>query len=198
MQIETDLLYTWGAVARKIAKNDFIFYENDPALAFFQVLEGTVKMTYTNEDGKELTVGVFEEGNTFGEPPLFIDQTYPASAIAQTNCVVLKLSKDHFFAMLKDNPTIQTRILEVFASRIYNKIVFSKNIINHKPEYRISYFLDNLKKQKRIPVAQKLLIPYTRQEIADFTGLRVETVIRTLSSMKKLKKIDIIDHKLYY
>ena len=198
MQIETNLLYTWGAVAKKVTKNDFIFYENDPALAFFQILEGTVKMTYTNADGKELTVGVFEEGHSFGEPPLFIDQTYPASAMAQTNCVVLKLSKDKFFAMLKDNPAIQTNILKVFASRIYSKIVFSKNIINHKPEYRIVYFLDNYKKEKGIPPSEKLLIPYTRQEIADFTGLRVETVIRTLSAMNKQKRIQIIDHKLYY
>lgn len=198
MHIETDLLYTWGAVAKKINKNDFIFYENDPALAFFQILEGTVKMTYTNEDGKELTVGVFEKGQSFGEPPLFINQTYPASAIAQTNCVILKLAKEKFFEMLKDNPSIQTRILEVFASRIYNKIVFSKNIINHKPEYRISYFLDNLKKQKRMSASQQLLVPYTRQEIADFTGLRVETVIRTLSAMNKQKRIQIIDHKIYY
>lgn len=198
MQIETDLLYTWGAVSRKVSKNDFIFYENDPALAFYQILEGTVKMTYTNEDGKELTVGIFDEGHSFGEPPLFIGQTYPASAIAQTNCVILKLSKEKFFAMLKENPSIQTRILEVFASRIYNKIVFSKNIINHKPEYRISYFLDNFKKQKEIAPSEKLLIPYTRQEIADFTGLRVETVIRTLSAMNKQKKIQIIDHKIYY
>lgn len=198
MQIETDLLYTWGAVAKKISKNDFIFYEDDPALAFYQILEGTVKMTYTNEDGKELTVGIFEEGQSFGEPPLFIKQNYPASAIAQTDCVILKLAKEKFFAMLKDNPSIQTRIMEVFASRIYNKIVFSKNIINHKPEYRIAYFLDNFKKQKEIPPSEKLLIPYTRQEIADFTGLRVETVIRTLSAMNKQKRIQIIDHKIYY
>lgn len=198
MQIEPELLYTWGAVAKTVARNDYVFYENDPALAFFQILEGTVKMTYTNADGKELTVGVFDEGHSFGEPPLFIDQTYPASAIAQTSCVILKLSKDKFFAMLNDNPAIQTKVLKVFASRIYDKIVFSKNIINHKPAYRIAYFLDNLKKQKGIPPSEKLLIPYTRQEIADFTGLRVETVIRTLSAMKKQNKIEIIDHKLYY
>ena len=100
--------------------------------------------------------------------------------------------------LLEENPKIQSKILKVFAWRIYNKIVFSKNIINHKPEYRVQYFLDNLKKQQNIPPNQRLKIQYTRQEIADFTGLRVETVIRTISIMNKKKKIEIIDHKIFY
>ena len=198
MHIDTDLLYTWGAVAKKVPKNTIIFYEDDPPLSFYQILEGTVKMSYTNEDGKDLTIGIFEKGNSFGEPPLFIEQPYPASAIAQTDCVLLKLSKTNFIAFLQENPDIQIKILKVFAWKIYNKIVFSKNIINHKPEYRIKYFLDNLKKQNNVTACQKMRIPYTRQEIADFTGLRVETVIRTISLMNKLKKIEIVDHKLFY
>ena len=198
MHIDTDLLYTWGAVAKKVPKNTIIFYEDDPPLSFYQILEGTVKMSYTNEDGKDLTIGIFEKGNSFGEPPLFIEQPYPASAIAQTDCVLLKLSKTNFIAFLQENPDIQIKILKVFAWKIYNKIVFSKNIINNKPEYRIKYFLDNLKKQNNVTACQKMRIPYTRQEIADFTGLRVETVIRTISLMNKVKKIEIVDHKLFY
>jgi len=44
----------------------------------------------------------------------------------------------------------------------------------------------------------KELVPFTRQEIANFTGLRVETVIRAFSKMKAEKKIDIINHKIYF
>ncbi|MDY0989594.1 cAMP-activated global transcriptional regulator CRP [Flavobacterium sp. ACN2] len=198
MHIDTDLLYTWGAVAKKVPKNSIIFFENDAAISYYQILEGTVKMSYTNEDGKDLTVGIFNEGNSFGEPPLFIGQPYPASAIAQTDCIILKLSKTNFFSFLEENSEMQFKILKLFAWKIYNKIVFSKNIVNHKPEYRIQYFLDNLKKQQNIASSMKMKIPYTRQEIADFTGLRVETVIRTLSLMNKNKKIEIVDHKLFY
>ncbi|MCV2487572.1 Crp/Fnr family transcriptional regulator [Flavobacterium sp. SH_e] len=198
MHIDTDLLYTWGAVARKVPKNSIIFYENDSPVSYYQILEGTVKMSYTNEDGKDLTIGIFNEGNSFGEPPLFINQPYPASAIAQTDCIILKLSKNNFFSFLEENPEIQAKVLKLFAWKIYNKIVFSKNIINHKPEYRIQYFLDNLKKQHNIEASKKMKIPYTRREIADFTGLRVETVIRTISMMNKNKKIEIINHKLFY
>ena len=45
---------------------------------------------------------------------------------------------------------------------------------------------------------KKELVEFTRQEIANFTGLRVETVIRELSKMSKTNKVEIINHKLYY
>ena len=44
----------------------------------------------------------------------------------------------------------------------------------------------------------KELVPFTRQEIANFTGLRVETVIRTFTKMKANNKIEIINHKIYF
>ncbi|MBK6785512.1 MAG: helix-turn-helix domain-containing protein [Saprospiraceae bacterium] len=45
---------------------------------------------------------------------------------------------------------------------------------------------------------QRALIPYTRQQIADFLGLRVETVIRTLIKMEQEKSVEIRKHKLYF
>ena len=44
---------------------------------------------------------------------------------------------------------------------------------------------------------ERFLVPYTRQQIADMTGLRVETVIRTVSRLKEEGKISVIKHKIY-
>ena len=57
---------------------------------------------------KNLTVGIFENGSSFGEPPLFIDQPYPASAVAQTDCVLLKLSKANFLNLDQNSKTCIT------------------------------------------------------------------------------------------
>ena len=71
----------------------------------------------------------------------------------------------------------------------------TKDIVNQKPEFRILAFL-NAHKNPDCP--KKELVEFTRQEIANFTGLRVETVIRELSKMSKTNKVEIINHKLYY
>lgn len=81
----------------------------------------------------------------------------------------------------------------MLARRIHNKATTSKDIINQKPEFRIQAFLDSCKKS-----SQKEMIAFTRQEIANFTGLRVETVIRTLGKMKQKKVVEIVNHKIYY
>jgi CRP-like cAMP-binding protein len=57
MQIDLDLLYTWGAIAKEYKKNDIIISEDDVANFYYQVIEGCVRMYNSNDDGKEFTQG---------------------------------------------------------------------------------------------------------------------------------------------
>ncbi|WP_322549561.1 Crp/Fnr family transcriptional regulator [Flavobacterium psychraquaticum] len=195
MQIDLDLLYTWGAIAKEYKKNEILFSEDEVASFYYQVVEGCVRMFNSNDDGKEFTQGYFNNGQSFGEPPLLIDEKYPSSAVAFCDCRIIKLSKEKFLKILDENPETQKGFLHLLAKRIHNKSKTSKDIINQKPEFRILAFLNTHKKGNE---STKELVPFTRQEIANFTGLRVETVIRTFTKMKNAKKIEIINHKLYY
>jgi len=192
-QIDLELLLSYGAFCKEYDKGEILFYEGDEALYYYQIVEGSVKMYNANDDGKEYTQGYFSEGQSFGEPPLFIDESYPASAMAFQDAKVLRLHKDRFWKVLDENPKIERHFLKLMARRIHNKATTSKDIINQKPEFRIQAFLDSCKKSK-----EKEQIEFTRQEIANFTGLRVETVIRTLMKMKQKKIVDIVNHKIFY
>ncbi len=196
MQIDTAILITYGAVTRKVKKGEIIFSEGTVARFFHQVVEGGIKVYSTNSDGKELIQGLFYQGESFGEPPLFIEKPYPTTAIALVDTVVLRLAKESFFTVLDDYPAITKAMLSVFAQRIYNKAATAQILTSHTPEEKISAFL---KKVKDAANAEgPFLIPYTRQQIADFTGLRVETVIRALIKLEKDKKLQILQHKVYY
>lgn len=197
MQTDLDLLFTWGGVAKKYKKNEVIFDEGCIALFYYQVIEGNVRMFNSNADGKEFTQGFFGGGSSFGEPPLLIDETYPATAVAIQDSTIIKLSKDKFLRILEEYPAVQKSFLILMAERIHAKANTSKEIINQRPEYRILAFLKTYKK-KNSRGTGKILIPFTRQEIANFTGLRVETVIRSLTKMGESKKVEIIHHKIYY
>ncbi|POY38200.1 Crp/Fnr family transcriptional regulator [Flavobacterium alvei] len=197
MQIDLDLLYSWGAVAKKYKKNEVIFEEDEAAHFYFQILEGSVRMFNSNEEGKEFTQGLFCDGDGFGEPPLFINETYPSNAVTIQDSTIIKLSKDKFLKILDEYPNIQKDFLLIFAQKIHSKSRTSKEIINQKPEFRITSFLNSYKR-KSGNSTERLLIPFTRQEIANYTGLRVETVIRVFSKMNEAKKVEIIHHKIYY
>ncbi|MGL2967203.1 Crp/Fnr family transcriptional regulator [Flavobacterium sp. XGLA_31] len=195
MQIDIDLLFTWGAIAKEYKKNEIIFYEEDMANFYFQIIEGSVKMFNTNDEGKEFTQGYFSDGQSFGEPPLMIEQAYPASAVAFQDSKIIKLSKDKFLKILDEYPSIQKKFLQLMARRIHSKSMTTKDIVNQKPEFRILAFLNA---NKRNDCNTKELVPFTRQEIANFTGLRVETVIRALTKMSKTNKVEIINHKIFF
>jgi len=197
MQIDIDLLFSWGAVAKKYKKNEIIFDEDEVAHFYYQIIEGSVRMFNSNDEGKEFTQGLFCKGSSFGEPPLFIDELYPSKAIAIQDSTIIKLSKDKFLKILDEYPSIQKSFLLLLANKIHSKSNTSKEIINQKPEFRIVAFLNTHKKKSECS-NEKVLIPYTRQEIANFTGLRVETVIRVLCKMNTCDKLEIVNHKIYY
>jgi CRP/FNR family transcriptional regulator len=197
MQIDTNILIAWGGIAKKYAKNEVIFHEDTEALFYYQVVEGQVKMININNDGKEYIQGIFHEGCSFGEPPLFVNEVYPTTAIAQKDSIVLKLSKSTFLKLLDEYPELTKSLLIQLAHRIYNKTVTARELIHNKPEDRILAFLKEYKKKFSNDTGL-WLVPHTRQEIANLTGLRVETVIRALKKMETTKQVQIINHKLYY
>lgn len=163
---------------------------------YFQILEGEVKLFCMNEDGKEHIQGIFKDGNSFGEPPMLIDKPYPTTAKTITDSVIVRLPKERFVSLLQDYPHICKEMLTAFALRIYNKSISAQILTSHTPCEKIIAFLRRFKEENHFE--EMVQIPYTRQQIADFTGLRVETVIRNLSKLQSEKKIQIINHKVYY
>lgn len=197
MQIDADILITWGAVAKKFKKGEFIFHEGEHPRFYYQILQGTIKMFNANIDGKEFTQSEFKTGHSFGEPPLFIDEIYPTSAVACEDSIILKLAKEKFLEVLDEYPVFQKQMIALLSRRLYSKSTTLREIINNSPETRIIGFLNDYKK-KNGKENDKIEIPYTRQEIANYTGLRVETVIRTLAKMKTKKIVQIVERKLIY
>lgn len=195
MQIDLDLLFSWGAIAKEYKKGEIIFNENETANFYYQIVEGNVKMFNSNDEGKEFIQGYFCEGDSFGEPPLFINGTYPSTALAFQESKIIKLAKDKFLKLLEEYPIIQKQFLELMCRRIHSKAKTTTAIINQKPEYRIMAFLNA---HKKIESDKKEIVPFTRQEIANFTGLRVETVIRAFSKMRAQDKVEIVRHKIFY
>ncbi len=196
MLINCDILIAYGGCAKKHEKDAIIFREGTPARFLYQIVEGEVKLYSTNNEGKDLIQGIFKTGDSFGEPPLLLDKTYPSTAQTTTPSVIIRITREKLLNILDDYPEINKRLLYTFAERIYNKATAAQIWLSHTPEEKIIGFLNKVKED--CEETEKLLIPFTRQQIADFTGLRVETVIRTLIKMSEQDRVSIIDHKLYY
>lgn len=196
MQINLDILKAYGATTELFKRGQYVYLEGAEARYYYQVLSGSVKLVLANKYGKELIQNIFTDGESFGEPALFANCVYLSSICAITDTEVIKLPKEKYFKLIDDHPDIARETMRCMAKRLYDRACVTQLLINNTPEEKILGFFNKIKSDKSTESC--MMIPYTRQQIADFTGLRVETVIRTLSRLKDQKKVDIIDHKVYY
>ncbi|MEL1253378.1 Crp/Fnr family transcriptional regulator [Flavobacterium sp. DGU38] len=196
--ITPELLEKHGALKKSFDKNQVIFEEGIFPSNYFQIFLGEVKMSNYNDDGREFIQGIFYKNQSFGEPPLFLNQKYPANAIAVEDTEIFVLPKANFMKLLEENPKISIKIIENLAQRLYYKSVMAAEISTQEPEHRVLKLIDhgivyfNFKKDKN-----GYLINFTRQQIGDLTGLRVETVIRTIKNLEKKGELKIINRKVY-
>lgn len=196
--IPENLLLDFGARKVEYTKGDRLFSEGDSALNFYQVSTGEIKMNNYNADGKEFIQGFFSQGQSFGEPPLFANVKYPANAEATSDALVLQLHKERFLELLTRHPDLHLEITETLAKRLFYKAIVMSEISSQEPEHRILRILDYLKKHvHRLEGRFAFKVDLTRQQIADLTGLRVETVIRAIKGLERKKEIVIRKTKVY-
>ncbi|TCP24704.1 CRP-like cAMP-binding protein [Tenacibaculum skagerrakense] len=196
--IPTELLIDFNAELKEFQKEDIIFSENNSARNYYQIKSGIVKMNNYNDDGKEFIQGIFYKEQSFGEPPLFIDINYPANAVAIENSVLYILPKEKFFQLLKTHSDIHFNITKSLAKRLYYKAIIASEISSQEPSHRILRFFDYLKHDvHQSPEKFSLKIDYTRQQISDLLGLRVETVIRAIKQLEKQGEVKIVKRKVY-
>ena len=93
-------------------KGEAIYHPDTQPRAVYFIKTGKVKMVTVNNDGQEFIQGIFYKGQSFGEPPLFLSQKYPASAIAVEETELFLLSKPCFMKLLEENPLISIKIIE--------------------------------------------------------------------------------------
>ncbi len=194
MIIPEDLIVEFGGKLIYHKKNTAIFDQGTEPLHYYQVKTGEVKMVNYSPDGQEFIQGFFQEGQSFGEPPVFASFPYPASAICCRDSSVYKLTKDHFFSLLEEHFEIHKRFNELLSRRLQYKGMILNEISSHPPEHRILTLVRFLKAS--FSPDEEFTVPYTRQQIADMTGLRVETVIRTVRKMEEAGELTIKDHKI--
>ena len=190
--IQETLLKEYHAALVVLNKGDILFQEGDPALFFYVVHSGTIKMVNVSSEGREFVQGYFTSGQSFGEPPFFSRVPYPASASATEKSAVWKLGYDEFLKLLKNNFDVHVNLLRVLSERLIYKSTMLSEIAIEEAEHRLVTLIKYLLEQNGQTSVSSQKLSFTRQQLADMTGLRVETVIRSIKSLehKRLLEID--------
>jgi len=187
--IPEKLLAQFGAEEKQFAVNSYVFKEGYPAYFYFQIQHGTVKLYNTSESGKIFEQGFFNSGESFGEPPLLGNFPYPISAVVEVFTTLLYIPLANFKRLLTKHPDYHFKLTQTLANRLRYKSLKLNEISSSPPPQRV---LSILRYHKMLSGSlDPFLVPFTRNEIAMLSGLRLETVIRAVKLLEKEKRLKI-------
>ncbi|KQM54669.1 Crp/Fnr family transcriptional regulator [Chryseobacterium sp. Leaf201] len=198
MVICEDLLFSHGATAQSFSCQEYIFQEGTTAKFYFQIKKGTVKINNFTANGKEIVHGLPFDGHCFGESYIFTQTPYGINAITIMKCEIIRLEKEKFLQLLLSTPHLFLKINKYTAERLHFRYLISSFLRETNPLSRITKLLDYIKSYFKYEEQYSFMVPYTRTQLASLTGLRIETVIKTIKKMEFYGHVKIIERKIYY
>ena len=170
--------------------------EGDPAEHFFNVTSGTAKLFKMLPDGRRQITGFAGMGHFLG---LAVSSSYAFSAEAVEPMRVCRFSRSRLRVLLEDFPALERRLLEAAATELVaaqeQMLLLGRKTAR---ERLASFLIARAERQTLLPSgcahasrANVVHLPMTRTDIADYLGLTIETVSRTLTRLRSERLIDI-------
>jgi CRP/FNR family transcriptional regulator len=178
------------AVVTEVDAGRTFIEEGDSAESFFNVTAGTAKLYKLLPDGRRQITGFAGPGHFLG---LAVSSVYAFSAEAIDAVRFCRFSRPKLKKLLLEFPRLEQRLLEVAA----NELVAAQEqmlLLGRKTarERLASFLLMQLAQGPACSAGhERIRLAMTRGDIADYLGLTIETVSRTLSRLRAEGMIDI-------
>ena len=198
IMIDVNLLLARGAGYKRLIPEEILFEEGDHCEYYYQVVRGQLRWVNFNKEGDEYLQTIIEKGESIGELPLFDGGVYAATAIANQASQVVRLPKEAFHALLVEQPEIHFSFSKLLTERLRFKFFLLKELANHDSEKIITALLKYLYEKKDHVCSVCSQVMLNRRQLAEMTGLRVETVIRVMRHLNEIGIIQIHHRKAYY
>ena len=180
-----------GKTTAEYGASEPIFAQGDSADAVFYIQKGKVKLTVISKQGKEAVVALLGRGDFFGEGCLAGQPVRMASAVAMSECSVMKLEKTVVISLLHQQPSFSELFMAHLLSRnikIEEDLVDQLFNSSEKRLARVLLLLANFGKEgKNEPV-----IPRISQET--LAGIVGTTRPRISFFMNRFRKLGFIDY----
>jgi CRP/FNR family transcriptional regulator, nitrogen fixation regulation protein len=171
--------------AMSFPRNSEIFGEAEAADYLYKVISGCIRSYRILSDGRRQITGFYLPGEVFGLAS-GAEHTESAEAIADSKVAVLK--RGALEALADRNPAIGRELFALTGRelrRAQNRIL----LLVESAQERVVGFL--LEMAERLNAERTFELPMSRQDIADYLGLTIETVSRTLTALADAAAIEV-------
>ncbi|MBM3526804.1 MAG: cyclic nucleotide-binding domain-containing protein [Alphaproteobacteria bacterium] len=171
--------------AMPFSRNAEVYGENEPADYLYKVVSGAVRTYKVLADGRRQIGAFYLPGDVFGLEA-GEEHTFSAEAIADSKILVIKRSA---LMALADRDNEVARQLWAEASRELRCVQDHILLLIKTAKERVAAFL--LEMAKRSTNGNAVELPMSRQDIADYLGLTIETVSRMLTDLENAATIEL-------
>lgn len=171
----------------RIAKDAAVFEQEGEAHSFFLLLDGHVRVVKATTEGQQVIVRYISPGELLGIAHALGRTTYPATAIAAVDCVVLawpgRLWPDFAAAF----PDFGANTYRTVGNRLQDAHTRVVEMSTEQVDRRVAHALLKLVNQTGRKTDEGILIdfPISRQDIAEMTGTTLHTVSRLLTAWEE-------------
>ena len=179
-----------GRTVERYRKNQKIFSQGDIADTVFFIQRGKVKITVLSEHGKEAVVGIFGEGQFFGEGCLRGGELRSATSHAMEECLITSITKSAMLATLSKEPKFSAFFMAYLLrrnSRIEDDLIDQLFNSSERRLARLLLLLANFGENDAKPIAVTL----SQETLAEMIGT---TRSRVSFFMNKFRKKGFIDY----
>jgi CRP-like cAMP-binding protein len=174
----------------RFARNETIFNEGDEAKYAYKVVSGAVRLCKHMADGRRQIADFLLPGDFFG----FLQfGFYSFTAEAIGDVVVMCYPQRQLEQIGNSTPSLRKRLLVLLSQRLLGMQDHLVMLGRQTAKERVASFLIQLAERSGVEEDGPMELPMSRQDIADYLGLTIETICRTLSEFKRVKLIGLPD-----
>jgi len=172
-----------SGIRTSIKAKKILFHEGDVAQRCYLVINGSLKLTKLNEQGRGIIIRYIGPTELTAEVAVLKEKKYPVTAKALKKTDVISWDKQTMLQLMRKHPDIAINMLDIVFKRI-DDVQFRYLELSTEPvEQRIARALMRLMRQygKKTKEGVCIDIPLSRQNIADYCSTTHYTVSRILS-----------------
>lgn len=171
---------------REFAAGAPVFVTGDPPTGQFAVLEGAVKLTASNAEGKQMIFGIFRPGSWFGHLAVLDEKPRFQDATAMGRTRLMFLSKPAFDGIVTQEPRYALDFTRLICQHIRVAMEMWAESMTAPLSARVAQTLLEIATGPQTPNTR-----ITQESLAAMIGVSRQTVNRVLKNYEKQGLIDV-------
>ncbi len=148
---------TYSRNVQILANHEIIFREGEPGKHMYVILEGEVEIRKKTGEKSSRTMITLKKGDIFGEMAVVEGKGRSATAIAASDCRLLRLDQEAFYDLVQKNPDFAVKMIKTLSSRLRSADTLIEEVMGSDIDKQVFLGIgEYIKSRGEVPVGESV------------------------------------------